>query len=69
MDLSDKDIENLQVLYSKRYGTEISKKQAVEMGTRLLNLFRAVLKPSPQINLSELNQINTCLQQKNRQVS
>lgn len=66
MALSEQDIKKFQALYSKRYGTEISKQQAVEIGTRLLNLFRTILKPSPQINLSELNQIKTCPQQKNQ---
>lgn len=64
MSIANKDIDNFQALYAKRFGIEISKQQAVEMGTRLVNLFRTILQPSPQINLRGLNQTKTCQQKK-----
>lgn len=63
MPFPDKDIDNLRVLYSRRYGTEISKQEAIEIGTRMMSLFRAILKPSPQINSGQFNK-KTCQQQK-----
>jgi hypothetical protein len=62
MAIANKDIENLQALYAKRFGIEISKREAVEMGTRLLNLFRAVLKTAPNKESKELTQKKLCQQ-------
>ena len=64
MTISNKDIETFKALYSKRYGNEINKEEAVEMGTRLLNLFRAVLKPATNKEPKEFNQKKLCQQKK-----
>ncbi|MFZ3073783.1 MAG: hypothetical protein WA093_01480 [Minisyncoccales bacterium] len=61
MKFTDKDIDNLRVLYLRRYGTEISKQEAIKIGTRLVDLFRAILKPSPKINSGQFNK-KTCQQ-------
>jgi len=54
--LTDKDITKFQVLHKEEFGTDISKEQAIEQGTRLLSLMSAVYKPMTQ---SEHNQIET----------
>lgn len=61
MKFSDKDIDNLRTLYSKRYGAEISSQEAIEIGNKLMNLLRAILKPSSQINSPQFNK-ETCQQ-------
>jgi hypothetical protein len=44
--LSDKSIEEFQQLYKKHFGKEISKQEAMEQGLKLIQLMKAVLKPS-----------------------
>jgi urease accessory protein UreF len=60
MTFTEKDIEKLQALYSARYGTNISRQQAVEIGNRLVNLFRAALKPAPHKVSGVFNRIKQC---------
>jgi hypothetical protein len=48
MQLTDKDIENFRELYKKRFNKEISRQEALEQGTKLLTLMKAVYKPMTQ---------------------
>jgi len=62
--LTPKAIEKLKVIYRKRYGEELNDSQAFEMGNRLLNLFRTVLKPLPGNESAEFNKTKICQQEK-----
>ncbi len=44
--LSDKAIEEFQRLYKRRFGKEISKQEAMEQGLKLIQLMKAIMKPS-----------------------
>ena len=48
MQLTDKDIKDFQELYRKRFNKEISRQEALEQGTKLLTLMKAVYKPMTQ---------------------
>jgi hypothetical protein len=43
--ISKEAIEKLKQIYWKETGKELSDSEALEMGTRLLDLFRIILKP------------------------
>lgn len=62
--LTPKAIEELKVIYRKRYGEELNDSQAFEMGNRLLNLFRTVLKSLPGNESTEFNKTKICQQKK-----
>lgn len=50
MKLTDEEIERFQTLYKARYNEEISKEEAIEISTRLLNLIKALyLSPESEI--------------------
>lgn len=53
--LSQKAIDEYKVIYKNKFGKEISDSEALEQGTRLLNLFKAVYKPIPKSWLKEHN--------------
>lgn len=44
--LTKNDIEEYQKVYKKVYGEEISYSEALEQGTRLLNFFKVICKPT-----------------------
>ncbi|SYZ73750.1 hypothetical protein TRIP_C60020 [Candidatus Zixiibacteriota bacterium] len=44
MPLQQHHIDKLKTIYQKRFGTSLSDKEAWEMGIRLVNLFRLLLK-------------------------
>ena len=44
MIITDEHITEFQALYKKRYGTDISKEEALEVGLRLIRLMEIVLK-------------------------
>ena len=48
MQLTDKDIESFQALYKTHFNKDISRAEAVEKGTKLLTLMKAVYKPMTQ---------------------
>jgi urease accessory protein UreF len=48
MQLTDKDIENFQALYKKHFNKEISRQEALDKGTKLLTLMKAVYRPMTQ---------------------
>ncbi len=48
MQLTDKDIERFQALYKTHFNKDISRAEAVEKGTKLLTLMKAVYKPMTQ---------------------
>ena len=43
--LTDTQIQKFQALYQERFGEEISREEAIERGTRLIQLVRLVYKP------------------------
>lgn len=47
MDISKEDLEELKSIYKKDYGETLSDAEALEMGQRLLNLFRIIYRPLP----------------------
>ena len=54
MRITDRQIEEFQVLYEKEFGEKISKKEAYEKGSRLAGLVQVVYKPSLKENSSEI---------------
>lgn len=48
MQLTDKEITEFQRIYEKEFGVKISKKDALEQGTKLINLVKAVYQPIPE---------------------
>lgn len=48
MQLSDEDIKEFQRLYKVHFNKEVSSQEALEKGTKLLTLMKAVYKPMTQ---------------------
>jgi hypothetical protein len=48
MQLTDKEIAEFQRIYEKEFGVKISKKDALEQGTKLINLVKVVYQPIPE---------------------
>ena len=46
--LSQKAIDEYKAIYKKVYKQNITDAEALEQGTRLLNLFKAVYRPIPK---------------------
>lgn len=44
--LTDKEITKYQKIYKKRFGKEISKKDALEQGMKLITLIKTIYKPN-----------------------
>lgn len=42
--LSEEDVKKFQEIYKKEFGKEINKKEALEQGTKLVNLMKILLK-------------------------
>lgn len=47
MEISKEDLEELKNIYKKVYGETLSDAEALEMGQRLVNLFRIIYRPLP----------------------
>lgn len=43
--LKESQIEEFRALYKTRFGKEISKEEACERGTKLINLLKAIKQP------------------------
>jgi hypothetical protein len=43
--VSKKAIQEFKDIYLKEYGVELSDKEALELGTRLLLMFKAIYRP------------------------
>ena len=54
--LSDEKIKEFQEIYKKTFGKEISKKEALEKGTQLISLIKAVYKPISNEELSNFKE-------------
>jgi hypothetical protein len=48
MPLQQHHIDELKRIHKEDFGDELSDKEAWEMGTRLVNLFRLLLKDNPK---------------------
>lgn len=48
MALTKKAIEEYKEIYYKKFGKSISDAEALEQGTRLINLMRVIYKPIPK---------------------
>ena len=44
--LTDKQIADYQQIYKKKFGKDISKKDALEQGIKLITLIKAIYKPN-----------------------
>ena len=42
--LSEEDVKKFQEIYKKEFSKEINKKEALEQGTKLVNLMKILLK-------------------------
>lgn len=47
MDISRENLEDLKNIYKEDYGETLSDAEALEMGQRLVNLFRIIYRPLP----------------------
>lgn len=56
--LTDEKITQFQILYKNRFGKEISRKEAYEMGIRLIQLVRLIRKPTTNNNLENSQKCN-----------
>jgi hypothetical protein len=56
MQLTDKDIESFQALYKHHFNKDISPAEALEKGTKLLTLMKAVYKPMTQEQFDAIQQ-------------
>jgi len=45
--MTPKKIDSFQAIYKEEFKEEISEKEALEKGTRLINLFKAIIGPYP----------------------
>jgi hypothetical protein len=45
--MTPKEIASFQAIYKQEFKEEISEKEALEKGTRLINLFKAIIGPCP----------------------
>lgn len=54
--LTDEQIEKYRELYKKHFGKEISKAEALEQGTKLINLIEAVYKPMTKEEFEKLEE-------------
>lgn len=48
MQLSDVQVSRFQALYATRFGEELTRAEALEMGTKLVRLMQLVYKPMTQ---------------------
>lgn len=55
--LSKEAVLEYQKIYRKQYGKEISYEQALEQGTKLLQLFGLIYKPVPRSWIKEIKRI------------
>lgn len=46
--LTQSDIDKYKAIYKKVYGKEITDAEALEQGTRLINLFKIIARPIPE---------------------
>jgi hypothetical protein len=56
MELSEEQVKRFQVLYEKRFGVSLSKREATEKGLELLTLMRVVYKPITKDQLNHLHE-------------
>jgi len=47
MQSDDKELEEFMALYQTEFGKEISRQDALEMATRLINLYLTIYRPLP----------------------
>ena len=53
MQLTQEAIDEFKVIYKKQFGEDISDAEALEMGTRLLRVFRVLLEVRDQVPTDE----------------
>jgi hypothetical protein len=56
MVLSDEDITKFQLLYKKRFGIELNKKDAYEKGIKLLSLLKSTYRPMTKDEFATIQQ-------------
>jgi len=50
MELTDKEIKDLRTIYKNKFGEEISKEEAIEKGSNLVRLLKAVYETEDRRN-------------------
>ncbi len=55
MVLTDKNIQDFQDIYKKYFGKEISRKDALEQGTKLLRLISILYRPKEERSIIKIN--------------
>lgn len=50
MPIKPEEIEELKKIYFNHYQIRLSDEQALELGTRLVSLFKAIVKPIPIVD-------------------
>ncbi len=56
--VSEKALEEFREIYRKKFGKELSEKDALDKALRLLNLYKAVYGPTKSSKRSNINQSN-----------
>lgn len=51
--IKEADLEELKYIYLKHYGTSLSNKQVLDLGTKLVNLFKIVAKSIPAVDIKK----------------
>ncbi|MBI2021806.1 hypothetical protein HYS93_02925 [Candidatus Daviesbacteria bacterium] len=51
--LKPNDLEELRQIYLKHYGIVLTDEQALELGIKLINLFKIVAKPIPAVDIKK----------------
>lgn len=52
--LTEEQVNKFQILYKNRFGKEISKKEALEKGTKLVRLMQIVYQPMTESEYKQL---------------
>ncbi len=53
MIIKKEDLEELKRIYLKNYGVSLTEEQALDLGIRLINLFKIVAKPIPAVDIKK----------------
>ena len=53
MGLSKEAIDEFKAIYKKEFGKDLSDKEALEMATNLINLFKVIYRPIPKDRIKD----------------
>lgn len=46
--ISEKALKEFKEIYKEEFGEDISDEEAIDLGTRLINLFKVIYRPIPK---------------------